>query len=274
MTLTNAYFAAIDPAAFAAAIGAADESGSIGLSKMQAVVSAAMANGRLAVPHGDAVMTITSGRVNLANVTLQAQDGAELSLNGMVDLGNAVMDARMTLSGRPPANALIRARPELAIAVKGPLAAPQRTLDMSALTAWLTLRAAELQTRRIESIEANRRQEATTGSVSRPESPAVRVAPPGAVIESAIPANRSAAPGARGVERLQPELPPAAPNEDKSDAGSADHGYVPAAIAPRLPRGDSANAATGAADQVTRRPAPQPAAPPPAGPPLDLLFRP
>ena len=168
MTLADGHFAAIDPAAFDAAIGAADQSGSIEVSKIQAVVSAAMANGRLAVPHGDAALTITSGQVNLANVTLQAQDGAALSLNGVVDLSNAVIDARMTLSGRPPANALIRARPELAVTLKGPLAAPERTLNASALTAWLTLRAAELQTRRLESIEANRR-DGGTGPVIRPD---------------------------------------------------------------------------------------------------------
>ena len=39
-------------------------------------------------------------------------------------------------------------RPELAVALKGPLAAPARSLDISALTGWLALRAAELQTRR------------------------------------------------------------------------------------------------------------------------------
>src|SRR5208282_3902126 len=147
-------FAGLDGAAFDAAVRAAGQSTVIAQSKIQAAVSAALANGRLAVPQGDAAMTITGGKVSVANVTLQAQDGTALALAGVLDLSTGAIDARMTLTGQPPADALIRMRPELAVGLKGPLAAPKRTLDISALTNWLTLRAAELQTRRLESIEA------------------------------------------------------------------------------------------------------------------------
>ncbi len=246
-----------------------------------------MANGRLAVPYGDAVLTVASGQINLANATLQAQDGATLSLNGALNLGNAALNARMTLSGQSPANALIRPRPELAVAVTGPLAAPTRTLDASALTAWLTLRAAELQTRRIESIEANRR-DAATGPFVRPASPVVRPTPRGTVVESAIPTN--APPpglGARSIERLQPQAPAAMPGETGPDSGHVDHGGAPVVtlprrrpVAPRLPRrpegANSVNATPGVLDQNRRRVAPQTSAPQATVPrsPLDLLFRP
>ena len=132
------------------------------------------------------------------------------------------------LSGQPATSALIRTRPELAVIVKGPLAAPSRTLDISALIGWLTLRAAELQTRRLESIEANRREDAV-GSVVRPASPAIRFVPSGTPLESAVQANAAAPPvaGGRGFERLQPEAPPApppVPSETRSDAGAAADG--------------------------------------------------
>ena len=52
-------------------------------------------------------MTITDGKVGVANATLPAQDGAALALAGALDLNTGIVDARMTLSAQPPAHALI-----------------------------------------------------------------------------------------------------------------------------------------------------------------------
>ena len=241
--LTSAHIAGLDPAAFVAAMRAADQSTTIEAAKIQPAVNAALASGRLAVPQGDAAMTITDGKVSVANATVPAQDGAALSFSGALDLNSGSVDARMTLSAPPPAHALIRIPPELAVALKGPLAAPSRTLDVSALTGWLTLRAAELQTRRLESIEANGRQD-VIGRAVRPDFPVVRPVPAGGIVEFAGLASASP-PGARGLDLLQTEAPAAA--------------------------------VTGSTTANKPPPAPQPAppaAPQTAGPPLDLLFRP
>jgi hypothetical protein len=136
-------------------------------------------------------------------------------------------------------------RPELAVTLKGPLAAPVRSLDVSALTGWLTLRAAELQSRRLESIEANGRQD-VIGRAVRPDFPVVRPVPAGGIVEFAGLASASP-PGARGLDLLQTEAPAAG---------------VTGSTAPNKPRPASQPVAT------------QPAAPQTAGPPLDLLFRP
>jgi large subunit ribosomal protein L24 len=243
IALADAHIAGLDPSAFIAAMRAADQGTTIALAKIQPAVNAALAGGHLAVPQGDAVMTITDGKVGVANATLSAQDGAALAVAGALDLNTGIVDARMTLSALPPAHALIRMRPELAVALKGPLAAPARTLDVSALTVWLSLRAAELQTRRLESIEANGRQD-VIGRAARPDFSVVRAVPAGGIVEFAGSANASP-PGARGLDLLQTEAPAAA--------------------------------VTGSTTANKPRPAPQPAspaAPQTAGPPLDLLFRP
>jgi large subunit ribosomal protein L24 len=243
IVLADAHIAGLDPAAFVAAVRAADQGATIELAKIQAAVNVALASGHLAAPQGAAAMTITDGKVGVANVTVPAQDGAALSLAGALDLNTGAVDARMTLSAPPPAHALIRIPPELAVALKGPLAAPARTLDVSALTGWLALRAAELQTRRLESIEANGRQDVIGGAV-RPDFPVVRTVPSGGIVEFAGLANASP-PGARGLDLLQTEAPAAA--------------------------------LTGSTTANKPRPAPQPAppaAPQTAGPPLDLLFHP
>ncbi len=275
ITLSNAHFAGIDPAAFDAAVHAADQSGSIEAPRIRAAVSAAMENGRLTLAKSDADVTIAAGRIRLANATLQAQSGAELSLDGVLDLNNAAIDAHMTLSGQPAPNALIRTRPELAVAVKGPLAAPEARLDVSALVGWLTLRATELQTRRLESIEANRREE-VLGPVVRPASPSIRFIPQGTALETTNRANASAAAlGPRAFDRLRPEAP-AVPPTSGSDHGTDAAAALPPPlgikpVAPRpAPGGDKAAATAGTADPdrghaVAPQPAPHSL--------LDLLFR-
>ena len=218
-TLKDVRFAGLDAAAFAVARQAAGPSGPVDMAKVQAAVSAALANGYLTVPSGQAAFTIASGAINLNQLTLQADDRAQLSLNGAIDLGNAAINARMTLSETPPASALIGSRPELSLDIKGPLAAPRRTLDTSALTGWLTLSAAELQSRRIEMMEADRHG-AAAAAASHPDAPDIRVMSPGTVVETAIaPQNPSAA--TPRIERLRPIVPPATPGQGRSGASGA-----------------------------------------------------
>jgi uncharacterized protein involved in outer membrane biogenesis len=289
VTLKDAQFAGLDAAAFGAAIQAAGLSGSIDMAKVQSAINAALANGHVAVPQADVAITITSGAINLTKVTLQAQDGSQLALDGIVDLGNAAIDTRMRLSEPPPAGAMIGTRPELSVSLKGPLGSPQRTLDISALTSWLTLNAAELQTRRIESIEANQRLGAAD-SAGHEGLPDIRVPPPGTVVELAAPPNLMSAPipGQGALERLQPVAPPIVPNQIPPASGSVDPGpdaaVVPApvpapkAIRPGEPRTllrtDRNTATATPPDQPKRQAAPQPPRVTSESTWLDFLFRP
>jgi AsmA family/AsmA-like C-terminal region len=211
VALTGSRFAGINPAVFDAAMRLADHGGTIDAPKIRIAVSAAMDNGRLVVPKAEAEVTIAAGQMRLSNAKLQAQSGAELLLDGVLDLNNAAVDARVTLSGQPAGNALIPTRPELAVAVKGPLTAPERKLDMSSLIGWLTLRATEQQTRRLESLEANRRPD-VLGDAIRPPLPSVRIIPQGTPLEINNHANAAAAPafGTNAFDRLRSEVPAAA----------------------------------------------------------------
>ncbi len=212
IALSRAQFAGFSPAAFDAAIRLADQSGAIDAAKVRAAVNAAMDNRKLAVPKGEAEVTIAGGQVRVANAALPAQDGAQLSLDGVLDLNTAALDARLILSAEPAPNALIRARPELAVTLKGPLSAPERKLDVSALVGWLSLRAAEQQTRRLESLEANRRAD-VLGELARPAPQVMRFIPRGTALEINNHANAAAAPplGTNTLDRLRPETPPPPP---------------------------------------------------------------
>ncbi len=215
-TLRDVQFAGLDAGVFAAARQAAGQSGPIDMNKVQAAVNAALANGHLAVAQDEQAITLTSGAIDLDHVALPGKGATELALNGAIDLGGAAVDLRMTLSQAPPMSALIAMRPELSINVKGPIASPQRTLDIAALTSWLTLSAAELQTRRIESIEAGEREGLSAPDV-HPPSPDAHSLSPGTAIESSVPGNLAAPPaGTRSIERLQikPAAPPLVPEQN------------------------------------------------------------
>ena len=183
--------------------------GVVDAGKVRAVVGAAMDNGKLAVAKADAEVTIAGGQMRLAKTVLPVQDNAQLALDGMLDLNTSAVDAQFTLSAEIAANALIRPRPELAVTLKGPLTAPERKLDVSALLGWLGLRAAEQQTRRLESLEANRRGDVIGDSV-RPAPPATRFISQGTALEINNHANAAAAPppGTNLLDRLRPEIPP------------------------------------------------------------------
>jgi uncharacterized protein involved in outer membrane biogenesis len=246
--LKDVQFAGLDASVFAAARQAAGQTGPIDLNKVQAAVNAALANGRLAVAQDEQAITLTSGAINLDHVALPTNGAAQLALNGAIDFGSAAIDLRMTLSQAPPASALIPMRPELSIAIKGPIASPQRTLDIAALTSWLTLSAAELQTRRIESIEAGAREAISVPDV-HPAAPDAHSLSPGTAIESSVPANLAAPPaGTRGIERLQPKLEtkPAAPSPVPEQSGSISPVPAPAIIRPSNPRAPNNAAAVGA----------------------------
>ena len=67
IALADAHIAGLDPAAFVAAMHAADQGTAIELAKIQPAVNAALASGHLAAPQGDAAMMITDGKVSVAN---------------------------------------------------------------------------------------------------------------------------------------------------------------------------------------------------------------
>jgi uncharacterized protein involved in outer membrane biogenesis len=264
IALTDVHFAGIDTGAFDTAIRTTDQGGSVDAAKVRSAVTAVMDRGRLAVLKGSADLTMAGEQLRVSNATLQLQDGAELLFSGSLDLGKGAVDARLTLAGRPAANPLPGAKPELSVTLKGPLAAPERTLDVSSLLGWLTLRSTELQTRRLQSLETNGRPD-VSGPVVRPGSPAVRFLPLGTVLESAALANTPTPRGVGTAERLQPSPPGLVPDDTHSDLGGTGHGAAAAiALPPTAPRSDNSTGITGTAPP--RRAAPT-ASPPPVPPP-------
>jgi uncharacterized protein involved in outer membrane biogenesis len=224
-TLTAGEIAGFDPEAFSTVIHAFDQESSIDAAKVRDIAAAALDRGSLRVARADGAFSIAAGEVRLSTIILHGE-GADLSASGRFDLAGQSLEGRVTFAGPAPAGSTA-GRPEVYMAVRGPLGATHRTIDVTALSAWLTLRAVDREARRIDAIEGAAREAnnpsgqppAPTGTTA-PTSPpaptgAVTPAPPPAAVRPAPPeqAKRPAAPPARPEASVTPgrELAPALP---------------------------------------------------------------
>ncbi len=155
VSIESARLAGLDPRAFAAAIRAADRGVAINPAKVSEVVGPVLAAGELVIARADGALTITAGQAHVSNVIAHGE-GADLTLSGTLDLASRALDARLTLSGPADGGAPGSARPDLFVALQGPAAAPQRSVDVSAFVDWLMLRSLDRETRRMEAVEADK----------------------------------------------------------------------------------------------------------------------
>jgi large subunit ribosomal protein L24 len=265
VSLEGGQFAALHPKIFDVAARAVDGGLTPDAAKVSEIADAALKSGSLDVSSAEGVITISAGQVRLANTIAQAE-GAGLILAANVDLTEKSLNARLTLSGHRGTAASLEV-PVVFVSLKGPMTEPKRTVDLSALTAWLTLRSIEQQSKRLEAIESQSRESAVG-----------EVALPGArdgsqVLGSPSASTNSDIVNAREGQRLRedslkssaaPALPP--PITVRPAPGSAaGHSASQPARKPAQPR-------VGAA--VSRKPAPPkpmiPALPLARRPPLDL----
>jgi hypothetical protein len=181
-----------------------DRGMTIDAAKISDIVEAGLQAGRLTVPRIDGAFSLNAGQARWGNVVAHG-DGADLTMSGVVDVSQGLVDARLTLSG--PRDATTSGRPDVFIAVKGPLSAPKRTVDVAAVTGWLTLRSVERQAKRLESLQSER-QEATgttppTAATPRPADPLGQPSP--AMVPDEAPPKPTPAPPRRA---LAPAIPP------------------------------------------------------------------
>jgi large subunit ribosomal protein L24 len=148
-SLTGAQISGLDPRAFDAVTRAVDAGLVVDQFRISDLARKALESGQLAVKHADGDLTVSAGLVRLRK--FDADGGAaQLSAAGDFDLASGTVDGRLVLSGaaRPGGS-----RPDIFIALKGPLPTAERTIDVSALSGWLTLRSIENQSKQLRAIE-------------------------------------------------------------------------------------------------------------------------
>jgi hypothetical protein len=151
---------------------------------------------------------VSSGQARLSPTLMQAQ-GADLAVNGSVDMAHGAIDARLSMTG--PAAAGSATRPEVMISLKGPVEAPKRSIDVAVLASWLALRAVEQQSKKLDVLEGRQPAASAIGAPAA-TAPAAPVTPKAVGIEQEPvrprPVPRSAPKPKSPAAESAPALPP------------------------------------------------------------------
>jgi large subunit ribosomal protein L24 len=221
IVLEDLRIGALDTRAFESVIKAVDQGLAMDTVRVQGAVTSALDKGSLVIPWAEGTFSIAGGQIRLGTTLAPAQ-GADVNLSGRYELVSGALNLRLALTGppKPPTPE----RPEIVVAYRGPMAAPERSVDVSTFSTWLALRSVEQQAKHLEALET-RRREALAATPPAPEAaPPSRPAPagltPSSGAESAPPASEATAPLSGGAAiSVSPETP-VAPNKPLGAAGS------------------------------------------------------
>jgi large subunit ribosomal protein L24 len=139
----------LDPRTFDVITRAVDSGLPIDAAKVGDLARRALDSGQLPVKSASGEFSVAAGQLRLGTMAVKGE-GADASMSGSFDLTRGDLDLRVVLSGMTEAAG---ARPDIFLALNGPLSSPARSIDASALAGWLTMRSIERQTRKIEAIE-------------------------------------------------------------------------------------------------------------------------
>jgi uncharacterized protein involved in outer membrane biogenesis len=113
--------------------------------------------GKLKIPFATAPVVIADGRAQLAKVSASAQN-TDISGSISLTLTDWQLDAQLTLTAPPRKNAPTAERPVMAVTVRGPLTAARRSVDVTNLIGWATMRAVDREAKRLDDAERERKR--------------------------------------------------------------------------------------------------------------------
>ena len=204
VTLVDGQLAGLDPRVFDTVTRAVDQGVSLDNDRVATIVTRALDSGRLTVKRGELTYSVSAGQLRLTKSQVDSA-AADLSVAGNVDLTDGLVDARLVLSGHDRESG---SRPDIFMALRGPAPEPSRSVDVSALTGWLTLRAVENQAKRLKALEAAQPKPAP----APPSPPAAAPSSP-QIPQASAPVPTPAPPPAPPAPRAPPktEMAPALP---------------------------------------------------------------
>lgn len=179
--------------------------------RLAQLFSDGLSRGPLKLARVESAVSVVDGvaRTSAARLSLGDQ---RFGLSGLLDIPAFTFE--VTLEMQDVAQAGLPAAPAAAVQWRGPLGAPERRFDVTALTAAINMRALDRETKRLEAeygrVPLTNGGQATDAPVAQPLAP--QAAPRSAAPRSASPASPSAAPAAppRQTPLRQAQQPPLA----------------------------------------------------------------
>ncbi len=216
LTLEQAKFAGLDLRAFEVAVRASDGGQVKDDARLKQIVEPALLAGTLAIPSAQIPFTIRDGRLRVGATTLDAT-GVKAIISGGYDIPADQADIRAAISLTATTG-----RPEIQLFAAGTPDALTRSVDVTALSSWLSVRAIDYETRRLDAIERGEPPPPMPAPISLPPlevqtpleiTPAPSAAPVPAPGQRRPPAKQKAAPRPPApppvVNGLQTPTPPA-----------------------------------------------------------------
>ncbi|MBH0236712.1 AsmA family protein [Methylobrevis albus] len=143
-----------NPAAFSQVIRAADAGLELTDAEIAAAFAARVDAGDLAFQSIDGAFTIAGGTLRAPRISVAARGAATVGA-ASIDLAAARLTSDWSFAVDPGADAVSGAQAQVGILFDGPLAEPERRIDVTAFTAFLTLRAFEREVARVEEMQAD-----------------------------------------------------------------------------------------------------------------------
>ena len=189
-SLNDGSFAALDPRVFDSVTRSVDAGLPIEAARIRDSTATALESGPFPFKRIDGTVAIGAGQLRLPAIKVETKNAA-LSLSGSLDLTDGALAGRMVLTGTALAAG---AHPDVFMTLSGPLNAPTRSIDVAALTAWLTLRAVENQSRLLEMERARQSQPVEPALSPRQQEQAPALPPPVEIMPAPAP-RRAGQPG-------------------------------------------------------------------------------
>src|SRR5262249_10281973 len=149
----------LDPSAIDAVINALEMDRGLASNpaRVSQIANGVLDSGKLKVPFATAPIVIADGRAQLAKVSASARN-TDISGSMSLALADWQLDARFAMTAPPRKNAPAPERPAMAVTLRGPLTAARRSVDVSPLIGWATMRAVDQEAKRLDDAEKERKR--------------------------------------------------------------------------------------------------------------------
>jgi len=204
LTFDNGRIAGFDGKVFQAASDAFDAGQAKDDAKLKALVEPMLANGSISVGSAEFPVTLKDGQLRVAKTTLTS-DRVRLVVSGGYDIASDQVGVQAALAPVSAEN-FGGARPEITVLTFGTPDAPSRSVDVSALSTWLTLRAVDRQTRQLDAIAHD--TQANRGATPQPPAPPALSPAPAPPVQSPPSAPPASSSNAAASNATLPPLPP------------------------------------------------------------------